>query len=75
MSAFNGRLFLIPGLFCAFSFSLSAATLTGRVTDRETKETLPYANVELLLASDSSLVKGEMSSEDGAFLLENVKVG
>ena len=75
MSVSNGRLFLISGLFCAYSFSLSAATLTGKVTDRETKETLPYANVELLLASDSSLVKGEMSSEDGAFLLENVKVG
>lgn len=75
MSVLNGRLFLILGLFCAFSFSLSAATLTGKVTDRETKETLPYANVELLLASDSSVVKGEMSTEDGAFSLENVKVG
>ena len=75
MSVSNGRLFLISGLFCAYSFSLSAATLTGKVTDRETKETLPYANVELLLVADSSVVKGERTTEDGAFILENVKAG
>ena len=65
---------MLLGLVC-LSSSLSAATLTGKVTDRETKETLPYANVELLLVADSSVVKGEMSSEDGAFLIEDVTPG
>lgn len=74
MSAFNGRLLMLVGLLC-LSSSLSAASLTGKVTDRETKETLPYANVELLLVADSSVVKGEMTDEDGAFLIEDVNPG
>lgn len=74
MSVFNGRLLMLLGLV-SLSSSLSAATLTGKVTDRETKETLPYANVELLLVADSSVVKGEMSSEDGTFLIEDVTPG
>lgn len=49
-------------------------TITGRVTN-EKQEALPYANVLLKNSADSSLYKGEISSEQGQFVFENVKSG
>lgn len=70
------RKFIVVGLslFTYVSVS-SAAQLTGVVVDRESKQTLPYAGVELLVLADSSQVMGVTSDEDGQFLLEGVSKG
>ncbi|MCY7350134.1 MAG: outer membrane beta-barrel protein [Cytophagaceae bacterium] len=48
--------------------------LTGTVQD-ETGKPLPLANVLLLHARDSTLVKGAVSTENGAFRFENLRAG
>lgn len=58
-----------------FPSAISAATISGIIIDKDTKAPLPYANVEVLLASDSSAVKGEMADEHGAFLVEDLTHG
>ncbi len=75
MNIINGRLSLLLILFHALSSSITAASLSGVVWDKEANVTLPYANVELLQLPDSSLVKGEMANEDGSFLLEDIEKG
>lgn len=49
-------------------------TLLGSVRD-EANRAIPYANVLLLNARDSSLVKGTVASDVGAFFLENTTHG
>jgi hypothetical protein len=54
---------------------LSAQTLLkGRVLDEQQKP-LPYANVLLLKAQDSSLVKGAVTDDAGLFALEAIAEG
>ncbi len=51
-----------------------SGTISGRIfSDRQ--EPLPFANVLLKNSADSSLYKGEISTEEGRFLFENVKAG
>ncbi|MCQ2224708.1 MAG: outer membrane beta-barrel protein [Paludibacteraceae bacterium] len=63
---------LAMGMFVTLSFG---ATISGVIYDRETKQTLPYADVELLALADSSQVTGDSSDGDGKFLLEDVSKG
>jgi hypothetical protein len=48
--------------------------ISGQVLEREGKA-LPFANVVLLAAKDSSLVKGTVASETGTFVLDKVTPG
>lgn len=66
---------LLPLLLLVFS-SLSAqqATIKGTVQDGD-KKAVGYANVLLLRAADSSLVKGALSEESGAFLFDGIEAG
>lgn len=64
-------LFLCLGLLPV----LSAQTLLkGRILD-ENQKPLPYANVLLLKAQDSTLVKGAVSDDAGLFAIESVAAG
>ncbi len=48
--------------------------ITGRVSD-ETHQPVSYANVLLLSASDSLLVKGGISNDDGSFVINGLAPG
>ncbi|MBR4712385.1 MAG: TonB-dependent receptor [Paludibacteraceae bacterium] len=74
MRAVIGRLFLILA-FVSSPFLCFAASVSGVVVDRAAKTALPYANVELLLPSDSSSVSAIMTGEDGAFSFDDVAKG
>ena len=50
------------------------ATIRGRVLD-ETAAALSYANVVLYAASDTSIVKVEVTDDDGAYLIPGVEPG
>ena len=62
-------------LFFSVPFFLMAQTkITGSVMNIK-KQPLTGANVLLLKATDSSLVKGSATARDGSFFLDNVKAG
>lgn len=61
-------------LFVYTSVSAQQATIAGKVMEADDKP-MGYANVLLLKAADSSLVKGTLSDESGAFLFEGIDVG
>lgn len=70
--------------FCAASLTLtaplavqaqSAGGVTGTLLDGANQQPLPFANVVLLRAQDSTLVTGAATSETGRFRLEKVAAG
>jgi len=50
-------------------------TLSGSVLDQETKEPLPFVNVVLKAAKDSSFITGAVSNEDGLFTMDKIQPG
>ena len=50
-------------------------TITGTITEYETNETIPYATVALYSKTDSSLITGVITNEDGVFSLEKISQG
>ncbi|WP_421828787.1 outer membrane beta-barrel protein [Larkinella sp.] len=54
--------------------TIAQTTLSGSVRTSDNKP-LPYASVALLNARDSSLVKGAISRETGAYTFDNVRPG
>ena len=68
-------------IFCATLLCTTAnaqteatAEINGEITTA-TNEPLPYANLVVFKASDSSMVKGAMSDDLGSFLVEKVPTG
>ncbi|MDL5514872.1 TonB-dependent receptor [Arenibacter sp. M-2] len=68
-------------IFCATLLCMTAnaqteatAEINGEITTA-TNEPLPYANLVVFKASDSSMVKGAMSDDLGSFLVEKVPTG
>ncbi|MCC3160158.1 TonB-dependent receptor [Hymenobacter sp. 15J16-1T3B] len=53
----------------------STATVRGLLYDAATNQPLPFANVVLLRAQDSSFVAGAQTAENGAFVLDKVVFG
>lgn len=49
--------------------------ITGKITDQQTGQGLPYASVALYRSSDSTLVSGVLADDKGAFRFENQGVG
>jgi hypothetical protein len=49
--------------------------LRGRLFDSQTREALLFSSVALIRDSDSSLVTGAITDEDGRFVLENLRDG
>lgn len=56
------------------NFAQTLGELSGNI-QQTSGESLPFANVLLLNAKDSSLVKGTISKENGDFLFEKTKFG
>ena len=71
------RIILFPLLFISiFAFSQNIrvkANLKGVVTDAQTSEVLPFANV--VLFQDSEMVQGVLSDFDGNYSFRNIPVG
>lgn len=63
-------------LFPCYLFAQNnSITLSGQVKDSKDKSTLPYVNIFLKRAADSSLVQGTISNEDGRFTLSGIQGG
>lgn len=66
------RLFFSSLLFLALSMAAVAqAPISGSLVGANDGKPLPFANVALLRASDSSFVSGSTSSEQGRFVISN----
>ena len=65
--------FLVVFVFMV-QFSYGEATIEG-VVKNEVGELIPFANVLLIKASDSTFVKGTITNENGEFLIENIPEG
>jgi hypothetical protein len=62
-------------MLCIFStVQYGQVTISGKITD-DNKLPVSYASASLILASDSSLVRGSLSDEQGMYIIENVKEG
>jgi hypothetical protein len=57
------------------SFASETGKLMGNVVDAETLKPVPYANVELLKSSDSTMIKAVITNIDGEFLIEYLPYG
>jgi hypothetical protein len=68
------RIFLLIALLGASLTSFAQITLTGKVIDTQ-QEAVPFANVLLLQATDSALVKGQVTDLEGKFEITGVQVG
>ena len=71
------KLSIILGLSLIFSLAHSQ-TLKGKISGRlldEKQNSMPFETLSLHLKTDSSLVKGSISNEDGNFVFEQINYG
>src|SRR5690606_1944513 len=69
------RYLLLPLLWLTFTATQAQnATISGKVLEDADKP-MGYANVLLLKAADSSLVKGTLTDEGGAYRFEGIAIG
>ena len=66
--------FIAVLFFYPFSRSIAQTQIKGLVTD-DSGQPVAWANVLLLRASDSTMVKGQVVREDGSFQFEQVSAG
>ncbi|MDX8340566.1 outer membrane beta-barrel family protein [Draconibacterium sp. IB214405] len=52
----------------------SNTTISGQVTDKNTKAVIPYASV-VILSEDNSLVNGGITDDDGFFIIQGLEPG
>ncbi|WP_207434575.1 TonB-dependent receptor [Sabulibacter ruber] len=64
---------VVAGLLCS-SRAFGQFSVSGRVEEAAGEPT-PFANVLLLNATDSALVKGVLAGDNGTYLIENIKPG
>lgn len=71
------QLLLVVFLFSSVLtvYAQSQATLTGRVTDQQSGQGLPYASVALHRSTDSAMVAGVLADEKGDFRFEKIGQG
>ena len=67
------KLLLILLLFCT-GLRANAQSVSGKVFD-ENKKPIPYANVIILSAKDSTFIVGTTTADDGSFNFKEVTVG
>jgi len=67
-------LFIILCDFGAFSQSVGV-TISGIVKDKTSKAAMPYVNIALKKATDSTFVTGTISNEEGRYSLVGIKSG
>lgn len=68
-------IFLFCLFLCPFITHSQSYSISGTVQSAEDKSTFPGATVLLMLAQDSSSVKGTITDFDGTFVLDEVKKG
>ena len=61
-------------LFMLLSFNVVGQSIKGRVQDSD-RSPLPFVNVLLLNAKDSSLIKGAVSDTLGVYIIDNIQPG
>jgi len=73
------RKFLVYIVFLLLSVSMKAqsvkVSLSGSVKDAKNKTPIPFVNITLKTAKDSSFVAGTITGEDGRFLLPDISGG
>ena len=70
------RLLLLQLFFMVTCVSFAQVTLRGKVSDKESKTEIPFANVVLYQISDTTkMFTGTMTDEKGQYHLENLPVG
>ena len=67
--------FILPFLFFSNAHAQTSATVSGIVKDKKSKTFLPFVNVVLKKAKDSSFVGGTVTNEEGRFNLSKVNAG
>jgi len=65
--------FLVIG-FVSITASKAQSTVTGKVID-DSGQPVAYANVLVLSAADSSLIRGAVTADDGSFEMQNIGSG
>lgn len=69
-------LFILSALFNITAEAQAVkVTISGLLKDADSKSVLPFVNVTLTSAKDSTLAAGTITGEDGRFVLENVSSG
>lgn len=69
------KLYSLSGMLCLLLLlNAEAGTITGKILDPQ-KNPVEFATITLLKASDSTLVKGELSDATGIFLIVHVNEG
>lgn len=56
-------------------YAQTGATISGQVKERKTQAVIPYANVVLSTAADSTFITGTITDEEGRFSLPSVQKG
>jgi outer membrane receptor protein involved in Fe transport len=69
-------LFTLTVLFCLMSSAgaQSQVAITGKITDQQTGQGLPFASVALYRSTDSVLVSGTLADDKGIFRFEKLDV-
>lgn len=67
--------FLVLLLFSSPVKSAEPVKIEGTVKDASHSEFIPYANVELLRSSDSTLIKATVTNTEGHYVIENMAFG
>lgn len=63
-------------LFCvSISFSQTVVTISGTVKNKTQKNVLPYVNILMKTAEDTTFVTGTITNEEGRFSISNVRPG
>jgi hypothetical protein len=57
------------------SFATELGKVEGTIIDAETSKAVPFANVELLRSSDSTMLKAVITNTDGFYLIEEIPYG
>ncbi|MEJ7643879.1 MAG: TonB-dependent receptor [Chryseolinea sp.] len=71
----NSTLLFLVLLISSPAFSQIKVTLSGTIKDKSSTALLPYVNVQLKSATDSSFVSGTVTNEGGRYTLNNVVPG
>lgn len=66
---------IMMALITAVGFAQSSGSITGKIKDGDQPNILASASINLLKASDSTLVKIGLSNSSGVYLLENIPQG
>ena len=66
---------IISLLLILATYSQPLVTISGIITDKYSKTTLPYVNVVIKTEKDSAFISGTVTNENGRFSLSKIKSG